>query len=68
MPLYIAGIETGEDPNLVTGNIRYGVTIEGVAGHANVRDISDADAVEANVQENKTFYAVSGGIRTGVVA
>ena len=67
MPLYVGGIETGEDPYLLSANIKYGVTIEGVAGSTDVRDSSDADAIEANVAEGKTFYAGSGGIKTGSV-
>ena len=65
--LYLAGIETGEDPNLVTGNIKFGVTIDGVAGHTNVRDSSDADAEVGDVATGKTFYAGGGGIKTGTV-
>jgi len=67
MPLYIAGIETGEDPNLVAGNIKSGVTIEGVAGSTDVRDSTDADAAVGNVSTGKTFYAGGGAIKTGTL-
>jgi len=67
MPLYVGGIETGEDPYLLSENIKYGVTIEGVAGSTDVRDSSDADAGVGDVATGKTFYAGGGGIKTGTV-
>ncbi|GAH52789.1 unnamed protein product, partial [marine sediment metagenome] len=53
--------------DLVTGSIKFGVTIFGVAGHTNVRDSSDADAVIANVLSPKTFYAGGGARKTGTL-
>ena len=67
MAMYVGRIETSEDPNVVTGNIKYGVTIDGVAGHTNIRDNSDADAAVGDVATGKTFYAGGGGIKTGTV-
>lgn len=69
---YPAGYHAGDggglpaiDADLATGNIKSGITIFNVAGHNDVRDISDADLVEAEAPTGKTFYAVSGGRRTG---
>ena len=53
------------DTDLIAGNIKSGVTIFGIAGAATVRDISDADAVEADVALNKTFYSITGAKKTG---
>ena len=69
---YPAGYHAGDvgglpaiDADLATGNIKSGITIFNVAGHNDVRDISDADLVEAEAPTGKFFYAVSGGRRTG---
>lgn len=62
---YAATTLSAVDGDLVTSNIKNGVTIFGVAGDADVRDISDADAVIANVALGKTFYAVGGARKTG---
>ena len=67
MATYLDGVETSEDPNVVAENIKYGVTIMGVAGHINVRDSSDADAEAGDVTTDKTFYAGGGGIKTGTL-
>lgn len=56
------------DADLVTGNIKNGITIFGVAGHVDVRDVSDADALVGEVLLNKTFYAVGGAKKTGTLA
>ena len=56
------------DADLVTGNIKNGVTIFGVAGHVDVRDISDGDALVGEVMNGKTFYAVGGARKTGTLA
>ena len=68
---YPAGYHVGAaslhaiDADLATGNIKSGVTIFGVAGSATIQDISDADAVEADVALNKTFYSITGAKKTG---
>ena len=67
MAVYVAGLEIGDDPYLLAANIKYGITIDGVSGHTNVRDSSDADAVAGDVASGKTFYAGGGGIKTGEV-
>jgi hypothetical protein len=52
------------DPNLVTGNIKYGATIFNVAGKASVMDTSDATATAANIRNvggaNNTSAYVNG--------
>jgi hypothetical protein len=55
------------DPDLVSGNIKNGITIFGIVGSVDVRDISDADAATGDVRESKTFYAVGGARRTGAL-
>jgi len=55
------------DADLATANIKNGITIFGKVGSADVQDISDATAVEAEVLNPETFYAVGGGIRTGTM-
>lgn len=55
------------DTDLATANIKNGITIFGKAGSADVHDISDATAIEAEVITGETFYAASGGIRTGTM-
>jgi hypothetical protein len=55
------------DTDLVAARIKYGSTIFGVEGHINVRNVADADSVEGDVVDGKTFYAVGGGIRTGTL-
>ena len=63
--VYEATTLSAIDADLATGNIKNGITIFGKAGSADVFDISDATAVEAEVLDPETFYAVGGGIRTG---
>ncbi len=53
------------DADLASGNIKSGVTIFGKAGADTVQDISDADAVEADVAADKKFYSITGGVKTG---
>jgi hypothetical protein len=53
------------DADLVTGNIKSGVTIFGIAGAATVQSIADANAVAADVANGKTFYSITGGRKTG---
>ncbi len=55
------------DTDLATANIKNGITIFGKVGSADVHDISDATAIEAEVIAPETFYAVGGGIRTGTM-
>ncbi len=55
------------DGDLATANIKNGITLFGFAGDADVRDISDATAIAAEVITGETFYAVSGGRRTGTM-
>ena len=62
---YAATTLSAVDGDLVTGSIKFGVTVFGVEGHSDVRNISDADAVTGEVFLGKTFYAASGGKRTG---
>ena len=47
---------TTVDGDLVTGNIKAGVTILGVAGTVSVVDTADANAVEADIASGKTAY------------
>lgn len=65
--IYDATTLSTVDADLATANIKNGITLFGFAGSANVFDISDATAVEAEVLAPETFYAVSGGIRTGTM-
>jgi len=58
---------TAVDGDLVTGSIKFGVTIFGVAGHTNVRDVSDANALVGEVKNGRTFYAVGGARKTGTM-
>ncbi|GAJ10061.1 unnamed protein product, partial [marine sediment metagenome] len=65
--IYDATTLSAIDTDLATVNIKNGITIFGFVGSANVHDISDATAVAAEVIDGETFYAVSGGIRTGTM-
>ena len=65
---YAATTLSTVDADLDTANIKNGITMFGFAGSADVQDISDATAIEAEVLSPETFYAVSGGIRTGTMA
>ncbi len=56
------------DADLVTGSIKSGVTIFGVAGSTDVRDSTDADAAITDVKDTKTFYAGGGAKKTGTLA
>ncbi len=59
---------TAVDGDLVTGSIKFGETIFGVAGHTNVRNVSDANALVGEVKTGRTFYAVGGARKTGTLA
>ncbi len=65
--IYAATTLSAVDAELASANIKNGITIFGFAGDADVHDISDATAVEAEVITGETFYAVGGGIRTGTM-
>ena len=65
--IYVATTLSAVDADLASANIKNGITIFGFAGDADVWDISDATAVEAEVIVGETFYAVAGGIRTGTM-
>jgi len=54
------------DVDLVTGNIRAGVNIFGVAGKSSVVETSDGDAVASNILNGKKAY-VNGSLITGNV-
>lgn len=47
---------TTVDADLVTGNIKAGITLFGVAGSTSVVDTSDADAVAGDIATGKTAY------------
>ena len=64
---YAATTLSAVDGDLVTGSIKSGVTVFGVSGHTDVRNISDADAGVGDVVEGKTFYAVGGAKKTGTL-
>lgn len=55
------------DANLVSANIKAGVTIFGVAGKTSVVDTADATAAAANILSGKTAY-VNGTKVTGAVS
>jgi hypothetical protein len=57
----------GGDPNLVTGNIRSGVSIYGIAGKTSVVDTSDATAIASQILAG--LYAYVNGVKlTGTMA
>lgn len=69
---YPAGYHAGDaggldaiDLDLASANIKSGVTIFGKAGAATVQEIGAADAAVADVLAPKTFFSVTGGIKTG---
>lgn len=65
---YLTGAQTIEgDANLVSGNIRSGVSIFGVAGNSNVVDTSSGDAAAGNILSGKKAY-VDGKLVTGSMA
>ncbi|BCK01399.1 hypothetical protein [Anaerocolumna chitinilytica] len=62
---YLSGAQTVKgDANLVTGNIKSGVSIFGVAGNVNVVDTSAGDAVANDILSGKKAY-VDGALVTG---
>lgn len=64
---YAATTLSAVDGDLVTGNIKSGETIFGVAGSTDVRDSTDADAAVGDVKSPKTFYAGGGARKTGTM-
>ena len=64
---YAATTLSAVDGDLITGSIKNGVTIFGIAGHTDVRDTSDADAAVGDVVTGKTFYAGGGAKKTGTL-
>jgi hypothetical protein len=65
---YLSGAQTVKgDANLVTGNIRSGATIFGVAGKSSVVDTSDANASAGQILASQTAY-VNGSKVTGTMA
>ena len=65
---YLKGAQTIKgDANLVSANIKAGVSIFGVAGKTSVVDTADANATAANILSGKTAY-VNGTKITGTVS
>ncbi|GAH68652.1 unnamed protein product, partial [marine sediment metagenome] len=62
---YVATTLSTVDGDLVTGSIKSGITLFGIAGHDDVRNVSDADALVGEVKTGSTFYAVGGARKTG---
>lgn len=72
---YPAGYHAGNggglpavEADLVTGNIKSGIVIFGVTGAATIQDISAANALVTDVLSPKTFFSVTGAIKTGTLA
>ncbi len=72
---YPAGYHAGNvggldaiDLDLASANIKSGVTIFGKAGVATVQEIGAADAAVTDVKAPRTFFSVTGGIKTGTMA
>jgi hypothetical protein len=57
-------IATAEQNKIITGNIKSGITVLGVAGKSSVVDTADADAVAGDILDGKTGY-VNGSKITG---
>jgi len=64
---YLTGVQTiSGDADLVTGNIRAGINIFGVAGKTSVVDTADATAVAANILAGVNAY-INGVKTTGTM-
>lgn len=62
---YISGVQTiSGDSNLVTGNIRSGVSIFGISGKSSVVDTADGSAIASQILSGYTAY-VNGSKITG---
>lgn len=59
-------IATAEQNKIITGNIKAGITILGVAGNSNVVDTSAGDATAAQILSDKKAY-VDGALVTGTI-
>jgi hypothetical protein len=64
---YAATTLSAVDGDLATANILSGKTIFGKAGAATVREIGAADALVTDVKDPKTFFSVTGAIKTGTM-
>ncbi len=65
---YLSGVQTVKgDANLLTNNIKSGVSIFGVSGKASVVDTSDASAAASQILSGSTAY-VNGSKITGTIA
>jgi hypothetical protein len=64
---YEATTLSAVDAHLASANIKSGVSIFGKAGAATVQDIATADAAIGNVLLDKTFFSVTGAIKTGTI-
>ncbi len=60
-------IATAEQDKIITGNIKAGITVLGVAGKSSVVDTADANAVAGDLLSGKTGY-VNGTKITGNIA
>lgn len=65
---YEATLLSTVEVDLITGNIKSGITIFGKTGPATVQDISGADAAVGDVRTGKTFFSVTGAEKTGTIA
>ena len=65
--LYVTKTATAVDADLLSANIKTGITILGVAGTANVVDTTTGDAVAADIRTGKKAW-VDGAEITGTVA
>jgi hypothetical protein len=61
---YYSGGQVNTDANLITGNIKSGVSIFGVSGSTSVVDTSAGTASASDIRAGKTAY-VSGALVTG---
>lgn len=59
-------ISATEQAKIITGNIKSGITILGVAGNSNVVDTSSGDAVASDISAGKKAY-VDGALVTGTL-
>ncbi len=66
--VYAATTLSAVDGDLATVNIKSGITMFGFAGSADIRDVSDANALVGEVMAGRTFYAVGGARKTGTLA